>query len=253
MPSFHTTHRVRHSASEMFELVADIESYPRFVPLCRALRVRRRDENDGRLTLIADMEVGYKAIRETFTSRVTCERSQSINSSSNISTDRSSISKTAGSFTIATKAEPASSTSASPMNSRAARWVSSWAECSTRPFENSPKLSKIAPILSMARPPDVSRAIENSPCACASTRRFEEQLDRHGDRGGTHAVAAKVSETFFDADDGAASPCEAKMHEADGLSRRTPAGPRDAGDRKRHVRGRNAPARLPPWPVRPPR
>jgi coenzyme Q-binding protein COQ10 len=76
MPSFHTTHRVRHGASEMFELVADIESYPRFVPLCRALRVLRRDKTDGKLTLIADMEVGYKAIRETFTSRVTCERSK---------------------------------------------------------------------------------------------------------------------------------------------------------------------------------
>ena len=82
-----------------------------------------------------------------------------------------------------------------------------------------------------------ARAIENSPPARASTSRFEEQLDRDGDRGGTHAVAAKVSETFFDADDGAASMCEAKMHEADGLARRTPAGPRDAGDRKRYVRG----------------
>jgi coenzyme Q-binding protein COQ10 len=60
----------------MFELVADVESYPRFVPLCRALRVRSRDESDGKLTLVADMEVGYKAIRETFTSRVTCERSK---------------------------------------------------------------------------------------------------------------------------------------------------------------------------------
>lgn len=77
MPSFHTTRRVRHSAAEMFELVADIESYPRFVPLCRALRIRRRDESNGRVTLVADMEVGYKAIRETFTSRVTCERSAS--------------------------------------------------------------------------------------------------------------------------------------------------------------------------------
>jgi coenzyme Q-binding protein COQ10 len=74
MPSFQTTHRVRHTASEMFELVADIESYPRFVPLCRSLRVRKRNENGGILILIADMEVGYKAIRETFTSRVTCER-----------------------------------------------------------------------------------------------------------------------------------------------------------------------------------
>ncbi|HUZ91281.1 MAG TPA: type II toxin-antitoxin system RatA family toxin [Methylocella sp.] len=76
MPSFHTTHTVLHSASEMFELVADVEAYPRFVPLCRALRVRRRTESDGMVTLIASMEVGYKAIRETFTSRVTCERSQ---------------------------------------------------------------------------------------------------------------------------------------------------------------------------------
>jgi coenzyme Q-binding protein COQ10 len=77
MPSFHTTRLVHHGAPEMFELVADIESYPRFVPLCRALRIRGRDENNGILTLIADMEVGYKAIRETFTSRVTCDRSGS--------------------------------------------------------------------------------------------------------------------------------------------------------------------------------
>lgn len=76
MPSFQTTHRVKHSAADMFELVADVESYPRFVPLCRALRVRRRAENEGVVTLIANMEIGYKAIHETFTSRVTCERSE---------------------------------------------------------------------------------------------------------------------------------------------------------------------------------
>jgi len=76
MPSFRTTRRVRHRANEMFDLVADVESYPRFVPLCRGLRVRRRDDENGKITLIADMEVGYKAIRETFTSRVTCERSE---------------------------------------------------------------------------------------------------------------------------------------------------------------------------------
>ncbi|MCI0468161.1 MAG: type II toxin-antitoxin system RatA family toxin [Beijerinckiaceae bacterium] len=76
MPSFHTTRRVRHGALEMFELVADVESYPRFVPLCRALRVHRRETVDGRLRLIAGMEIGYKAIRETFTTRVTCDRSK---------------------------------------------------------------------------------------------------------------------------------------------------------------------------------
>jgi coenzyme Q-binding protein COQ10 len=72
MPSFQTSHKVRHSASEMFDLVADVEAYPQFVPLCVSLRVRRRKEMDEAMMLVADMEVGYKAIRETFTSRVTC-------------------------------------------------------------------------------------------------------------------------------------------------------------------------------------
>ena len=52
------------------------KSYPKFLPLCRSLKVRRRDlMADGREVLVADMEVGYKAIRETFTSRVTLDRS----------------------------------------------------------------------------------------------------------------------------------------------------------------------------------
>lgn len=71
MPAFRNQRRVRHSAAEMFALVADIERYPEFVPLCRALKVRRREASaTGLETLIADMEIGYKAIRETFTSRV---------------------------------------------------------------------------------------------------------------------------------------------------------------------------------------
>jgi coenzyme Q-binding protein COQ10 len=59
----------------MFDLVADCEKYPEFLPLCRALKVRRRiPGGEGVETLIADMEVGYKAIRERFTSRVTMDR-----------------------------------------------------------------------------------------------------------------------------------------------------------------------------------
>ena len=59
----------------MFDLVADIESYPKFLPLCRALTVRRaqRDVAGWPQAFVADMEVGYKAIRESFTSRVTCD------------------------------------------------------------------------------------------------------------------------------------------------------------------------------------
>ncbi len=77
MPSFHNERRVRHSANHMFDLVADVERYPEFVPLCQALRIRRRTEDEqSREVLIADMEVGYRAIHEKFTSRVTLDRSR---------------------------------------------------------------------------------------------------------------------------------------------------------------------------------
>ncbi|MGO9134131.1 MAG: type II toxin-antitoxin system RatA family toxin [Methylovirgula sp.] len=74
MPRFRTKRRVAHAAQEMFALVADVEAYPKFLPLCRDLRLREtRQTEDGKTVLIADMEVGYKAVRETFTSRVTCD------------------------------------------------------------------------------------------------------------------------------------------------------------------------------------
>lgn len=74
MPKFRTKRRVQHSAAEMFALVADVQSYPKFLPLCRDLRLRESHEaEDGKQVLVADMDVGYKAIRETFTSRVTCD------------------------------------------------------------------------------------------------------------------------------------------------------------------------------------
>ncbi|WP_417425185.1 type II toxin-antitoxin system RatA family toxin [Hoeflea sp.] len=70
MPSYKTTRQVPHSPRQMFDLVADVERYPQFLPLCEALSVRSRKERDGKTLLIADMTVGYKAIRETFTSQV---------------------------------------------------------------------------------------------------------------------------------------------------------------------------------------
>jgi coenzyme Q-binding protein COQ10 len=70
MPSFRTTHRVPFTARQMFDLVADLESYPSFLPLCEALLIRHRDQREGNTVLLADMTVGYLSIRETFTSRV---------------------------------------------------------------------------------------------------------------------------------------------------------------------------------------
>ncbi|WP_108820113.1 type II toxin-antitoxin system RatA family toxin [Pseudovibrio sp. Alg231-02] len=78
MPSFESTHRVQHSADDMFDLVADVEQYPQFVPLCQALRVRgRRKVDDHREMMVADMTVAYKVFKETFASRVTLDREAS--------------------------------------------------------------------------------------------------------------------------------------------------------------------------------
>lgn len=75
MPSFRTTRRVPHSATNMFDLVADVERYPEFLPLCTGLRVLRRlPAEEGKETLVAEMSVGYKAISERFTTKVTTDR-----------------------------------------------------------------------------------------------------------------------------------------------------------------------------------
>jgi coenzyme Q-binding protein COQ10 len=75
MPQFTTTRNLRHSAADMFELVADVERYPEFVPLCSSLKVRRRIEgSEGVQILVADMTVAYKLIHESFVSRVTLDR-----------------------------------------------------------------------------------------------------------------------------------------------------------------------------------
>ena len=75
MPEFATRRRVRHSAGDMFDLVADIERYPEFVPLCSALRVRSRtEEPEGVEIVVADMTVAFKLLHETFQSRVTLDR-----------------------------------------------------------------------------------------------------------------------------------------------------------------------------------
>jgi coenzyme Q-binding protein COQ10 len=75
MPRFNSRRRVNHSAAEMFDLVADVERYPEFVPLCQSLKVRERTSRpDGTEVVVADMTVSFKLIREHFTSRVTLDR-----------------------------------------------------------------------------------------------------------------------------------------------------------------------------------
>jgi coenzyme Q-binding protein COQ10 len=71
MPKYSTIRQVSHAPEQMFALVADVERYPEFLPMCEALAVRSRREGEGITVLTADMTVGYKALRETFTSQVT--------------------------------------------------------------------------------------------------------------------------------------------------------------------------------------
>lgn len=75
MPQFSNKRRVRHSAEKMFALVADVERYPEFVPLCQSLKIRQRTPAaDGTEVIVADMTVSFQLVRETFTSRVTLDK-----------------------------------------------------------------------------------------------------------------------------------------------------------------------------------
>jgi len=75
MPRFSNKRRVQHRAEQMFDLVADVERYPEFVPLCQALKIRQRTPRpDGTEVVVCDMTVSFKLVKETFTSKVTLDR-----------------------------------------------------------------------------------------------------------------------------------------------------------------------------------
>jgi len=74
MPS-HTERRpMPYTPEQLFDLVADVDRYPEFLPWCVATRIRQREEKE----LIADMVIGFKMFRESFTSRVTLKRPHTI-------------------------------------------------------------------------------------------------------------------------------------------------------------------------------
>jgi coenzyme Q-binding protein COQ10 len=67
----HAEKRVlNHSPEQLFDLVADIERYPEFLPWCVGARIRSHREN----VVVADLIIGFKGIREKFTSEVTLNR-----------------------------------------------------------------------------------------------------------------------------------------------------------------------------------
>ena len=70
MPTHAERRRLPYRQDQLFNLVADVERYPEFLPWCLAARIRERGPN----LVIADLLIGYKMVRERFTSRVVLSR-----------------------------------------------------------------------------------------------------------------------------------------------------------------------------------
>jgi coenzyme Q-binding protein COQ10 len=66
MPGIRETRAMPYTAEQMFDLVADVDRYPEFLPWVIATRVK----SDSETEMVADMLVGFKALKEKFTSRV---------------------------------------------------------------------------------------------------------------------------------------------------------------------------------------
>jgi coenzyme Q-binding protein COQ10 len=66
MPHHHERRSLPHSAEQMYDLVADVRRYTEFLPWVSAIRVRQDEDTE----MLADMVVGFKSLRETFSSRV---------------------------------------------------------------------------------------------------------------------------------------------------------------------------------------
>lgn len=66
MPHHHERRSLPHNAAQMYDLVADVRRYPEFLPWVSAIRIRKDEESE----MLADMIVGFKSLRETFSSRV---------------------------------------------------------------------------------------------------------------------------------------------------------------------------------------
>lgn len=70
MPRHSETRRLPYTAQQMYDLVADVGSYPQFLPWCAAARIRSRDDKGDHEVMEADLVISFKVFREKFGSRV---------------------------------------------------------------------------------------------------------------------------------------------------------------------------------------
>ena len=97
MPRFSNKRRVQPYRAEMFDLVADVERYPEFVPLCQSLKVRQRTPKpNGTEIVVADMTVAFNLVKRNLHQRSDARPSQFEDRRSSYLAGRSAVSKIAG-------------------------------------------------------------------------------------------------------------------------------------------------------------
>ena len=74
MTSHHEKRIVPYTPDQLFDLVADVKKYPEFLPWCVGARIRSKEER----LVIADLMIGYKFVRERFTSKVILDRKNKV-------------------------------------------------------------------------------------------------------------------------------------------------------------------------------
>ena len=74
MTSHHEKRTVPYTPDQLFDLVADVKKYPEFLPWCVGARIRSEEES----LVIADLMIGYKLVRERFTSKVILDRKNKV-------------------------------------------------------------------------------------------------------------------------------------------------------------------------------
>ena len=74
MPAHAERRRFPYTPDQLFDLVADVERYPEFLPWCRAARIRSRDGSG----FTADLVIGFKMVRERYTSRVVLDKPREV-------------------------------------------------------------------------------------------------------------------------------------------------------------------------------
>lgn len=70
MPTHSEIKKLPYTAQQMYDLVADVGSYPKFLPWTAAARIRSTEDKGDHTEMLADLVVSFKVFRETFGSRV---------------------------------------------------------------------------------------------------------------------------------------------------------------------------------------